>query len=172
MKSSSLSKFIADIQAIWGPLNSDLVLKSQALLEKLVDAPASEEWLQELQYEFEGLRELYRDPTHGFILLAHWEKKDLYRYPHDHGNGWVIYSVLSGEMEMGAFARVQNKDESFNIVLREKYRVQSGQSRVYLPGDIHDTRCISDKVLMLRLTSLDLKEEQRAGRMRRYEDYV
>lgn len=44
--------------------------------------------------------ELYRDPEQGFILLAHSEKKDLYRVPHDHGGGWVISAVQSGEIEM------------------------------------------------------------------------
>jgi len=39
---------------------------------------------------------------------------------------------------------------------------------VYLPGDIHDTRCVSDSVLMLRLTSCDLKQEEKLGYMTRY----
>lgn len=168
MEQNSLTKFIESMRKIWGPLDSDLVLKSQILLEELIKASVSESWLQELQHDFEGSRELYRDPTHGFVLLAHREKKDLYRVPHDHGDGWVIYSVYFGEMEMGAFARIQGANDGFKIVRREKYRVHAGESRVYLPGDIHETKCISDSVLMLRLTSLDVKEEQRAGRMRRY----
>lgn len=48
--------------------------------------------------------------------------------------------------------------------------MKPGESRVFLPGDIHDTKCMSKTVLMLRLTSLDLKVEMQAGRMRRYDD--
>ncbi|MEK2646221.1 hypothetical protein [Bdellovibrio sp. BCCA] len=169
MKQDSLAKFIERLQKIWGPLTSDLVAQSKELMDELAKAPTSEPWLQELQKGFEGSRELYHDPSQGFILLAHTEKKDLYRAPHDHGNGWVIYAVQSGEMEMGTYARVPSKDEEFKIVRREKYRVMPGESRVYLPRDIHDTKCISDSVLMFRLTSIDLKDEVRLGRMRRYE---
>lgn len=169
MKQDSLAKFIERLQKVWAPLDSELAEKAQKLMEELVKASTSEPWLQELQNEFEGSRELYHDPDHGFILLAHTEKKDLYRAPHDHGNGWVIYAVQSGEMEMGTYVRIPGKDEEFKIVRREKYRVMPGESRVYLPGDIHDTKCISDSVLMFRLTSIDLKDEVRLGRMHRYE---
>lgn len=170
MVHNSLTQFIEGLRKIWGSLDSNLVSQSQALLEKLIRAPVSESWLQELQSDFEGGRELYRDPTHGFVLLAYRERKGLYRIPHDHGNGWVIYSVQNGEMEMGTYSLVQSKSDDFKIVLREKYRVLAGESRVYLPGDIHDTKCVSDSVLIIRLASVDLKEEQRMGRMHRYEE--
>lgn len=171
MKQNSLDKFIENLRSIWGPLDSKLVMESQKLMEELVRTSSSESWLQELQGDLSQGRELYRDPKHGFVLLAHSETNDLYRQPHDHGNGWVIYAVQRGEMEMGAYARIQATDsEQSKIVRRESYRVKEGEARVYLPGDIHETRCVSDSVLMLRLTSSDLKEEQKAGRMRRYQE--
>ncbi|WP_413943082.1 hypothetical protein [Bdellovibrio sp. HCB-162] len=168
MKQDSLAKFIKRIQKVWGPLSTEVVEQAQVILEDLTKASSSEPWLLELLNGFEGSRELYRDPVHGFILLAHTEKKDLYRVPHDHGNGWVIYAVQKGEMEMGIYASLPGENEEPKIVRREKYRVQAGESKIYLPGDIHDTKCISDFVLMFRLTSLDLKEELGAGRMRRF----
>lgn len=168
MKQDSLSRFIEKIRPIWGPLDSDLVVQSQALIEELVRAPDSDSWLSVLRQGDRESVELYRDPDHGIILLAHTEKEGLYRAPHDHGKGWVIYAVQKGEMEMGSYGRVQDELGRSEIVRRGVERVKEGQSRVYLPGDIHDTRCVSDSVLMLRLTSCDLKEEIRAGRMRRY----
>lgn len=168
MQQDSLTKFIKNIQKAWGPLDSQLVATSQSLLNELAKASVDEPWLAELQEEFPGSKELYRDSEFGFLLLAHTEKRDLYRAPHDHGSGWVIYAVQKGEMEMGTFGRIEKENGEFDIVKRESYRVRQGESRVYLPGDIHDTKCISTSVLMLRLTSTDLKEEKRAGRMHQY----
>lgn len=108
-------------------------------------------------------RELYRDPEHGFVLLTYTENKDFYRPPHDHGEAWVVYAVLSGEMQMSTY---DLKDG--HLVLRESYTVKAGESHVYLPGDIHDTKCLSDSARILRLTSRDLKIEKEAGRMRQY----
>jgi hypothetical protein len=168
MKQSSLINFIENIRQAWGPLDSDLIAKSQSLLQELAKAPTSEPWLSELRGDLGNSRELYRDPKHGFILLAHTEKRGLYRAPHDHGNGWVIYAVQNGEMEMRTYGHIQDLRDEANIVRRETYRMKAGESRVYLPGDIHDTRCVSDSVLMLRLTSCDLDAEKQHGRMHKY----
>lgn len=168
MNQDSLVKFIESIRKVWGPVDSPRIEKCQSLLEELARAPASESWLAALQSDSHESHELYRDPAHGFVLLAHFENEGLYRAPHDHGIGWVIYAVQRGEMEMGTYGRVQGQDGEVRIVRRELYRVAEGQSRVYLPGDIHHTRCVSSSVLMLRLTSCDLKEEIRLGRMHRY----
>lgn len=167
MKKDSLTKFIEEIRKIWGPLDSKLVMKTQALLEDLVHAPISEPWLAALPEDLDESRELYRDAKHGFILLAHTENEGLYRQPHDHGNGWVIYAVQRGEMEMGTYGRTERQG-NVEIVQREKYRMTAGESRVYLPGDIHDTKCVSSSILMLRLTSCDLKTELQEKRMHRY----
>lgn len=168
MKQDSLAQFIKNIREAWGPLNSDFLARSQSLLEKLAKAPNSEPWLSALQGDLSESHELYRDQEHGFLLLAHTENEGLYRLPHDHGSGWVIYSVQRGEMEMGTYGRIAKENGELEIVRRDSYRVQQGESRVYLPGDIHDTKCISKSVLMIRLTSVDLKEEKRAGRMHQY----
>jgi hypothetical protein len=167
MKNDSLTKFTEEIRQIWGPLDSNLIIKSQVLLEELVRAPLSEPWLAELQGDLNESLELYRDPEHGFILLAHTEREGMYRDPHDHGSGWVIYAVQRGKMQMATYGRIERED-GFKIVKRDKYLVDAGESRVYLPGDIHDTRCVSNSVLMLRLTSHDLKKELQAGRMHRF----
>lgn len=168
MKQNPLANFLEKMQAIWRPLDSNLIAESQKELDALANDPHSVRWLKELQTSLHKGLELYRDPKHGFILLAHTEEKGLYRPPHDHGRGWVIYSVHSGEMEMGAYGLIQNSQGEHQILRREIYRVKQGESRVYLPGDIHDTKCISDSVVMLRLTSCDLEIEKKQGRMHRY----
>lgn len=102
----------------------------------------------------------YRDEEFGFILTIYNETKDTYRIPHNHGNAWVVYVVVVGEVEMG------------NFINGVKHReiLKQGDGRKYLPGDIHDTRCLSTNAVILRLTSCDLRIEEKEGRMLRFEN--
>lgn len=162
MKKDPLLKFIKNMQKIWSPLDSSLITISQVLFEEL---------LTDLDLSIEDIREnriLYQDVNHGFMLLAHTEEKGLYRPPHDHGDGWVIYGVKSGDIEMGSYKRLQDKNTEPQLVRRSAELLSEGDSRVYLPGDIHDTKCLSDSVLMLRFTSCDLAIETKQGRMNKY----
>ena len=168
MARNSLDTFVERVRSAWGPLTSELVASCQACIEDLLEAAATEMWLAELQRDLPESRELYRDPDHGFVLLAHAETRGLYRSPHDHGRGWVIYAVQQGEMEIRTYARVHEPDGSVRLVRREAYRVQPGEAKVYLPGDIHDTRCTADAVLYYRFTERDLKKERAAHLMTQY----
>lgn len=205
MIKSSLDTFISGARAAWGlPVSAantavqpsaarcdrdrspgrgpgrpptETVVRVQRLMEEFARAPQTEPWLAALLRDPTEGRELYRDPEHGFLLLAHTEREGRYRAPHDHGRGWVIYAVQHGEMEMGSYARltdvtdvtdVTDARSTASLVRRDVSRVRAGECRVYLPGDIHDTRCVSRDVLMLRLTSCDLKLEDREGRLTRY----
>lgn len=161
MDSNALSTFIDKTRASFGPLTSELVESVHAQLEQLVRAPSTELWLQALHQEAPESKELYRDAEHGFLLLAHSEPTDLYRPPHDHGRGWVIYALQRGEMEIGTYARHQDGDGRTRLVKRDVSLLRAGEARVYLPGDIHDTRCIAGPSLLLRFADRDLKREDR-----------
>jgi len=163
MKNNTLQTFIEGIRRVWGPLSTEVVDLSRRQLESLLKASAAEEWLEALHQEGPANKELYRDPSHDFILLAHTEQTGQYRPPHDHGRGWVIYGVQQGEMEIGTYARVQEPDGSGRLVRRESYLLRPGETRVYLPGDIHDTRCTKGPVLYYRFTDRDLKKEESEG---------
>lgn len=157
----SLRTFIENARAAWGPLTSDRVADFRRQLERLLTASPSEAWLADLHATAPLNQELYRDPTHGFVLLAHTEQAGLYRPPHDHGRGWVIYAMQQGEIEMGTYARVRDPDGQVRLVKRDSTLVRVGQVQVYLPGDIHDTRCVTDSALLFRFTERDLKVEDR-----------
>lgn len=116
--------------------------------------------------------ELYRDPTLGFVLQAHTEQAGLYRPPHDHGRGWVIYAMQQGEIEMGTYARVEDADGKVRLVKRDATVVRTGQVQVYLPGDIHDTRCLTPSALLFRFTERDLRiEDRQEHRVTRYVEH-
>lgn len=112
--------------------------------------------------------ELYKDKELGFLITAYSETKDTYRLPHNHGNGWVIYSVIQGVVEMGNYFNWEKSIDKSQLILMDKIILSSGDVKVYYPGDIHDTKCLSDNAFILRLTSCDLKIEEAEGRMKRF----
>jgi hypothetical protein len=169
MPDNSLQTFADQTSAAWGPLTSELVAGSRVRLGALQKASPSEPWLAELRRDLAETKELYRDPIHGCVLLAHAEQSGRFRAPHDHGRGWVIYGVQQGEMEVRTYGRVEQPNGKARLVLRESYTVRPGETRVYLPGDIHDTRCTEGPVLYYRFTDRDLRKEESEGhRITRY----
>ncbi|MCO1335101.1 hypothetical protein MO867_12240 [Microbulbifer sp. OS29] len=165
MESDSLKTCVEDLKAGWRGLDSLSILKCQEALAKLSRSSSDEAWLDDLHKRREPAVELYRDAGKGFILLAHVEPHGLYRQPHNHGNGWAFYAVQSGEMEISTYA-LMNGEGGERLVTRGYYSMKPGKCSVFLPGDIHDTRCQSEYTLMFRLTSCDFSEEKRAGRLR------
>jgi hypothetical protein len=159
--SNTLDTSIRGIKSVWGPLSSEVIAACRGHLEDLLQASPTEDWLAALHKDAPPNQELYRDPQHGFVLLAHSEPEGLYRPPHDHGRGWVIYALQQGEIEMGTYARLEQPDGRVRLVKRGSTRVRPGQVQVYLPGDIHDTHCLSGPALLFRFTERDLKKEDK-----------
>lgn len=171
MSENALSTFTRNVHSAWGPLSTELVDECRLQAEALLRAASSEDWLEALHREAPANRELHRDPDHGFVLLAHTEREGLFRPPHDHGRAWVMYAVQSGEIEMRTYARVTDPQNGVRLVRRDATRVRAGQVQVYLPGDIHDTRCLSGSALLFRFTERDLRvEDQVHQRLMRYVD--
>lgn len=164
MGETALQSFIEGVRSQWGPLTSELAQVCQTRMETLLGAPASETWLGALHRDAPASEELCRDPDHGFVLLAHTERAGLYRPPHDHGRSWVLYGIQRGEIEMGTYARIEDGDGAIRLVKRNTTLVRAGEAQLYLPGDIHDTRCVSDTALLFRFTERDLRVEDRQYR--------
>jgi hypothetical protein len=159
MGTDSMQRFTEAVSSSWGPLTSELAAGVRQELARLCGALPIEPWLSALVEGAPESRELYRDPTHDFLLLAHTEQAGLYRPPHDHGRAWVVYAVLRGEMEMGTYRRIHDLRGDAHIIRRETFSLRPGDVRVFLPGDIHDTRCIAGPLTLFRFTSRDLKKE-------------
>ena len=169
MTKSSLETFVDGIRSVWGPISSEMIAGCRRYSEQLLKAPANESWLAALHRNAPLNEELYRDPAHGFVLLAHTEHAGLYRPPHDHGRAWVIYAVQRGEIEMGTYIRIDSPERGPYLVKRDSTLVHAGEVKVFLPGDIHDTRCVAGPALLYRFTERDLKKEDKEeGRVTRY----
>lgn len=165
----ALQTFAASLAAAWGPLTSELVAEARERLATLAAASPDEPWLADLHRDAPASRELCRDPGHGFVLLAHTEPAGLFRPPHDHGRAWVVYAVQSGEIEMRTYGRIQGPGGAVRLVRRDVTVLRPGQALAYLPGDIHDTRCLSDTALLFRFTERDLRVEDKVEhRLTRY----
>jgi len=164
MTASALDTFTATVLSTWRPIDSALVATCRHALEELVRGDPSEDWLADLLAERPASRELCRDPAHGFMLLAHNENGGLYRPPHDHGRAWVVYGVQSGALEIRTYGKVAGPSGDIRLVLRDTSLLEPGEARAYLPGDIHDTRCLTDSALLFRFTERDLRREDQVER--------
>ncbi len=167
MSPTSLDTFVAAIRSAWagGP---GVVETCRTALSRLAAADASEPWLKVLHSEKPATRELHRDSL-GFVLLAHTENEGLYRPPHDHGRAWVVYAVQSGELEVGTYRKIIGTDGKVKLVDRASSVLRPGEARAYLPGEVHDTRCLSETALLFRFTERDLRnEDQVEGKVTRF----
>ena len=159
MTDTALDRFVADVRTAWGPLTSEMAAQCARALECLARTPATEPWLGAVLARAAATEVLHRDAEQGFLLLAHTEPEGMYRPPHDHGHSWGIYAVVSGEIAMATFARVEDAGGKVRLVQRDVTRLRPGDVKLFLPGDIHDTRCIKGPALELRFTERDLKTE-------------
>jgi predicted metal-dependent enzyme (double-stranded beta helix superfamily) len=168
MPTNSLNAWTRAVRSTWDSNSADVVGDCRRYLERLALASPTEQWLASLLKDRPANRELYRDPEHGFVLLAHTEQAGLYRPPHDHGRSWVVYAVIEGEVEMGTYARAVAQDGNSRLIKSNSILMSAGQVQAYLPGDVHDTHCVTGPALLLRFTERDLQIEKREGRLTRY----
>lgn len=172
MAKNSLQTLIEAMEVDWGPLSTKLISDARRHMQQLLKAHADENWLATLHDESPSNKELFRNAKHGYMLLAHTEPSGLYRPPHDHGRGWVIYAIQQGEIEMGTYARIEGANGKPQLVKRDATLVRAGEVQVYLPGDIHDTRCVNGPALLFRFTERDLrKEDSEEHRVTRYVEH-
>ena len=164
MHRDSLERFASAVRNHWGGISSELVSTCRRALAELTTADEREPWLASLRAEKPASREMHRDGEHGFVLLAHTESEGLYRGPHDHGRAWVVYAVQSGALEVRTYAKVTDSADRPQLVLRDETVLRPGDARAYLPGDIHDTRCLSPTALLFRFTERDLRHEDQVER--------
>ena len=59
----------------------------------------------------------------------------------------------------GVLAKVAADGGGARLVLRDSSLLRAGEARAYLPGDIHDTRCLTENALLFRFTERDLRHE-------------
>lgn len=167
MQESYIDLLMKRAGEIWGPLSTELVANARMLMEELAAAAAAQK-IGGTLVEAGSSVELHRNSRHGFILSAYSENEGRYREPHNHGACWVVYAVVEGDVEMGTYGESPSGRGGF-LVRRDSTCMGPGAAKVFLPGDIHDTLCLSARAVIVRLTSCDLRKEEVEGRMKRFD---
>ncbi len=162
MNKNLIEQFENNISTVWNLSEAEKIFKSSNHFQELLKKPEFKNDLLSRFTESKTSIELLRSAKDGFILTAYTEPEGQYRSPHNHGAGWVIYGIIDGEMEMATY------EFTNELVFKEKYSLKPKDFKVYLPGQIHDTRCLATKSVILRFTSCDLKKEELEGRMKRF----
>ena len=159
---NSLEPYVTDIRSVWGNgEDPELPFKVKALMEKLLTSTSPDEfWMAYLLKQGKPAKELYRDPDHGFVQMAHVHQPGHKNAPHDHGPCWVIYGVYRGEIEIATYRRTDDGAEPGKAALetKEVHRLTPGVVYPYLSGEIHSTRAIEAPAVVFRFLSYDLEK--------------
>ena len=123
-----LAKFQNTIQEVWGESTADKIQILKIYLQALVK---DKELIDQLTLQLlEKDLVLDHDRTLGYYLYAYSEGQGTYRQPHNHGNGWVIYVVMDGIMEMVTYFEIKTDDgESQNGTHRTRQSTAHTQRR-------------------------------------------
>jgi len=162
---NSLEQFVTDVRSVWGNgKDPELPLKVKALMEKMLTQTGPDEfWMAYLLKQAKAAKELYRDPDHGFVQMAHVHQPGHKNAPHDHGPCWVVYGVYRGEIEIGTYRRIDDGTQPGKATLetKELHRLTPGVVYPYLSGEIHSTRAIDAPAVVFRFLSSDLEKVRR-----------
>lgn len=164
----AFTAYVAELRSAW---DADEVLERAAqctaAMERLLRS-SDPHWLAAMELlasEPESV-ELYRDSGCGFVVRAHSYAPDHATAPHGHGEeGWVVYGVQRGEVEIGIYEPLPNDEDRLRRVGAEC--LTQGTARAYLPGQLHSTRTISTSAaerkgtIVLRWLSEDMSQLER-----------
>ena len=139
-------------------------------MKDLLDVPG---WLEEqIDLPAEGgfgRYDLHQDeefghPEGGFLLMAGVQRPDQDNLPHDHGNTWVVYGIYKGAIEQTKWrwSYPETDRTSPEIKPVESWVQGPGDIAFFLPGEIHNTRNVSDE----RTVVVRLEGQKLAGMLR------
>jgi len=96
----------------------------------------------------------YGHPAAGFNITCGAQKPGQYNSPHDHGAGWVVYGTYTGAIEQTRYGWDYSQGLlAPRLVPRESFVQNPGQVAYFLPGEIHDTRNVADRSVVVRVES-------------------
>ena len=84
--------------------------------------------------------------------------------PHDHGTTWVVYGIYQGAIEQTKWrwSYPESDRTSPEIKPLESWVQGPGDIAFFLPGEIHNTRCVADD----RAVVVRLEGQKLAGMLR------
>ena len=157
----TLEEFVRDLQQGFAS-HEDLVGRATAVAEVLQHLLKTGGWVQELLDKggYDALPgsaytdATYGHPTSGFHITCGAQRPGQYNSPHDHGAGWVVYGTYQGAIEQTRWGwDYANGLLAPRLVARESFVQEPGQAAYFLPGEIHDTRNVADRSVVVRVES-------------------
>ena len=96
----------------------------------------------------------YGHPGDGFYLMSGVQPPGRDNLPHDHGPTWVVYGVYQGAIEQTKWRWSYPEADRTSPEIKpvESWVQQPGDIAFFLPGEIHQTRCVADdRAVVVRL---------------------
>jgi predicted metal-dependent enzyme (double-stranded beta helix superfamily) len=157
----TLDDFVADLQQAFGAYD-DLVGRANAVAEVVQHLLRTGGWVQELidRGGYEALPgsayvdDKYGHPAAGFHITCGAQKPGQYNSPHDHGAGWVVYGTYQGAIQQTRWG--WDYSEGLlkpRLIARAQFVQEPGVAAYFLPGEIHDTRNVADRSVVVRVES-------------------
>ena len=161
-KTYTLEAFIEDARQVFAS-TTDPRTQAQETARRMKDLLAVPDWLEDkLDLPTEGGFERvdfhhdqeYGHPEGGFLLMCSVQRPGQNNLPHDHGTTWVVYGVYKGDIEQTKWrwSYPESDRTSPEIKPLESWIQGPGDIAFFLPGEIHNTRCVADdRALVIRL---------------------
>ena len=158
----TMETFVEDVRQIFAT-SKDPRTQAQEVARHMKELLSSPGWLEEkLNLPAEGgfgRVELHHDkefghPEGGFLLMCGVQRPGQDNLPHDHGTTWVVYGVYQGAIEQTKWRwDYPETDRTAPEIKPVASWVQGdGEVAFFLPGEIHNTRCVADgRTLVVRL---------------------
>jgi hypothetical protein len=157
----TLEEFVRDLQQSFAS-HDDLIGRANAVAETVQRLLRVGGWVQELidQGGYGALPGgVYTDPTHGhpsagFHITCGAQAAGQANNPHDHGAGWVVYGTYEGAIEQTRWAwDYSNGVLAPRLVATGSFVQHPGDVAYFLPGEIHDTKNIAERSVVVRVES-------------------
>jgi hypothetical protein len=157
----TLEEFVRDLQHSFAS-HDDLIGRANAVAETVQRLLKAGGWVQGLidQGGYDALPGgVYTDPTYGhpsagFHITCGAQKAGQANSPHDHGAGWVVYGTYEGAIEQTRWAwEYSNGVLAPKLVPTEPFVQNPGEVAYFLPGEIHDTRNVAERSVVVRVES-------------------
>lgn len=157
----TLEEFVGDLQQSFAS-QEDLVGRANAVAEVLQRLLRVGGWVQDLLDKggYDALPgsvytdDTYGHPAAGFHITCGAQKPGQANSPHDHGAGWVVYGTYEGAIEQTRWGWDYPSGVLVpQLVARESFVQHPGDAAYFLPGEIHATRNVADRSVVVRLES-------------------
>jgi hypothetical protein len=157
----TLNDFVKDLRDAFAA-HDDLVGRANGVAGVLEHLLSVGGWVQELIEKggYEALPgsayvdDKYGHPAAGFHITCGAQQAGQANSPHDHGAGWVVYGTYEGQIEQTRWGWDYSDGLlKPRLVARTKFVQNPAQPAYFLPGEIHDTRCVSDRAVVVRIES-------------------